>query len=634
MKLFRCPTCLLIPRIINLDYRTTKIFFRYLCSNNHSKIINYKNIKKFNLAQIKCNECNNINNQSEYYCTKCFNILCKSCKKIHQELKNHKNIIDINIIDNNCFIHNEVNILYCNNCEENICNKCIKSQKHKGHEINELKLLDLKDFKENCIKFKKNIGKKFEDLKLDIIKNKFHYSIEYKDNNKIHNYIKELKNINLDIADYLLDMINDFDQYKKEKKFPNYIIYLNSKIIGSFISSVYKYFEGYFGQTIYIYKSWYCKKYEIYKSNLLKDYIKENEFFYNTNLTNRTILNYSRFQNIHNIHYSLFYMNENNEGILIYLKDKILCYRNIETLNDFKKILIDDLIINIDNIKSTRLIRFNRKEYLLIDDYLGSFEVFLIYNAKSEKISSVIKKGDQQGNTFNSEFLLTSINYFNKKIYATCFYKHKIYIYNILLNQIEIAINSNDEILYRYNKYFTNNINNIYDFLFITTDKQCIIYELKKFSVKKKLFYKDIYYVLLSEFLNKSCIFISTDFKLIIIDFITDDILYEIYAYKTQCLFLWNKYTIIENYQIDSCAGSQIIDLFDGKRKDVFENDFWWTEEIFRIKLKNYGDCLLRIGEDKTNLFYIRPDSEIEKKKEELKKFNLEEMIDFPDLFD
>ena len=120
---------------------------------------------------------------------------------------------------------------------------------------------------------------------------------------------------------------------------------------------------------------------------------------------------------------------------------------------------------------------------------------------------------------------------------------------------------------------------------------------------------------------------------MIIIDFITDDILYEIYAYKTQCLFLWNKYTIIENYQIDSCAGSQIIDLFDGKRKDVFENDFWWTEEIFRIKLKNYGDCLLRIGEDKTNLFYIRPDSEIEKK-EELKKFNLEEMIDFPDLFD
>ena len=267
-------------------------------------------------------------------------------------------------------------------------------------------------------------------------------------------------------------------------------------------------------------------------------------------------------------------MNENNEGILIYLKDKILCYRNIETLNDFKKILIDDLIINIDNIKSTRLIRFNRKEYLLIDDYLGSFEVFLIYNAKSEKISSVIKKGDQQGNTFESEFLLTSINYFNKKIYATCFYKHKIYIYNILLNQIEIVINSNDEILYRYNKYFTNNINNIYDFLFITTEKQCIIYELKKFSVKKKLFYKDIYYVLLSEFLNKSCIFISTDYKLIIIDFITDDILYEIYAYKTQCLFLWNKYTIIENYQIDSCAGNQIIDLFDGKRKDVFENDF------------------------------------------------------------
>ena len=58
-------------------------------------------------------------------------------------------------------------------------------------------------------------------------------------------------------------MINDFDQYKKEKKFPNYIIYLNSKIIVNFISSVYKYFHGYFGETIYTYKSWYCKNYEI-----------------------------------------------------------------------------------------------------------------------------------------------------------------------------------------------------------------------------------------------------------------------------------------------------------------------------------------------------------------------------------
>ena len=81
-------------------------------------------------------------------------IVVGKCKIIHSDKKGHNNLIDLNIIDDLCFIHNENNILYCNNCGESICNICIKSEKHKGHGINEIKALNLKYIKEKCIKFK------------------------------------------------------------------------------------------------------------------------------------------------------------------------------------------------------------------------------------------------------------------------------------------------------------------------------------------------------------------------------------------------------------------------------------------------------------------------------------------------
>ena len=175
-------------------------------------------------------------------------------------------------------------------------------------------------------------------------------------------------------------------------------------------------------------------------------------------------------------------MNEKGEGIIIYLDKNILCYRNIETLGDFKKIEINNINIKFHSAKY--LICY-KKEYLLLYNYYGSFEVFMLDNEKFNKISSNIKKEDiaQEKLGFNIPFLSSSINYFNKNIYVSCFYEHKIYIYNILLNQVEIVMDFNDTIIYTYNKYFLNN-KNIYDFLFITTEKQCYIYDIKKFSLK------------------------------------------------------------------------------------------------------------------------------------------------------
>ena len=74
--------------------------------------------------------------------------------------KNHKKLTNINIIDDICLIHEENIILYCHNCEESICNTCLKSKKHKGHEINELKFLVLENLKNKIVKLKKNYQKK------------------------------------------------------------------------------------------------------------------------------------------------------------------------------------------------------------------------------------------------------------------------------------------------------------------------------------------------------------------------------------------------------------------------------------------------------------------------------------------
>ena len=643
MNCFRCPICLLIPRIISANYQLNIFTIRILCENNHTENIEFKDLKKFCLKDKKCNECLNINNKSEYYCKECFNVICKNCAKLHQERKNHKKLINLNIIDDNCLIHEENIILYCHNCEESICNTCLKSEKHKGHKINELKFLDLKNLKHKILKYKKNLSKNIEKNKLvDIIseRNKNNYALKHFNNKKeIITYVKELKYKTLDIINFILNMINDFD-IKKEKNKVNYILYLNSKLISNFISLFYTELDC----ELWDNSSWLCKNYRIYKSYLLKNEIKDNEFFFNKNLVSKTILklyNNYYFQKDGTIDYCYFYQNENKENIIIYLNKNILIHKNIETMDIVKQIEINDINAKLINDINTNYIVLRKKEYLLIYNIFGSFEVFVIYDNKSEKKYSLITE-----QRFDSKFLYCRLNYFNKKIYVTSFYQNKISIYNALLNQIELVMNFKNEII--YSKYFLDNKRrNIYDFLLVATEEECYIYELKTFSLKKKLFLKNIYYVLLTEIYNKNCFIISYDYKLIIIDYITSNILFQTTTGRTQYLFLWNKNTILENYRIDSCAGNVIIDLFDKESKRVFDeqNDFWRTEEIFRIKSKKYGDCLLRIGLEKINLYYIKPEEEIKniedikKEKETEKKyekFNIDEMIDFdfPNLFD
>ena len=650
MNFFRCPICLLIPRIISANYHMNKFTIKFLCENNHTKNIEYKDLKKFCLKEIKCNECQDINNESKYYCKTCFNVICENCTKFHQERKNHNNLTNINIIDDICLIHEENIISYCHNCEESICNTCLKLEKHKGHKINELKLLDLKDLKDKILEYKKNLSENIEKYNLvDLIseRNTNNFTLKHFNNrNEIIIYVKELKDKILDIIDFILNMISDFEQYKKEKNKGNYTLYLNSELISNFISLHYTQLDC----ETFDDKTWFCKNYVIYKSRLLQNEIKDNEFFFNKNLISKEILRMYDVvypNKIGTIGYCNYYQNENQDNIIIYLDKNKLIHKNIETMDIIKQIEINDINIKLINNMNINFLVHCKKEYLLIYNFLGSFEVFVIYDNKSKKIYSFITEEDQQGQTFDSKFQFCRLSYSNNKIYVTSFYQNELNIYNILTNKLESKIHFKNEII--YGKYFLDNIKkrNIYDFLLVATEEEGYIYELKTFSQKKKLCLKNIYCVLLTEIYNKNCFIISYDYNLIIMDFISNEILFQTTAGKTKCLFLWNKNTIIENYSIDSCANVIIIDLFDKEKKYVFEqqDDFWWTEELLRIKSKKYGDCLLRIGLEKINLYYIKPEEEnknnndIKKKDEPEKnyeKFNIDEMIEFdcPNMFD
>ena len=136
-------------------------------------------------------------------------------------------------------------------------------------------------------------------------------------------------------------MINDFDIKKEKNKF-KYILYLNSKLISNFISLFYTGLDCERWDN----SSWFCKNYRIYKSYLLKNEIKDNEFFFNKNLVSKTILKLDNsdyyFEKNDTIDYCYFYQNENKENIIIYLNKNILIHRNIETMDIVKQIEITD----------------------------------------------------------------------------------------------------------------------------------------------------------------------------------------------------------------------------------------------------------------------------------------------------
>ena len=129
-----CPTCRKNAIIEIKDYKIN-IFG---CKNEH-KIDNisleeYDNNQKFDLTKIKCKICkfndkSNTYNNEMYICKTCKIYICPLCKEKHD--KSHA-IINYDLYNYTCKIHNESYYAYCIKCKENLCILCEKS--HNNHE--------------------------------------------------------------------------------------------------------------------------------------------------------------------------------------------------------------------------------------------------------------------------------------------------------------------------------------------------------------------------------------------------------------------------------------------------------------------------------------------------------------------
>ena len=208
-EVYRCPKCLIVPEITNINYTQNKILLECpFHKNNLMDINDYLNSLKF----ILCSECNLKISSKEisYYCITCKKIICLNCQKNHP--KEH-NIINLNEYNIKCQIHYNNYEYYCLNCSSNLCQICF----------------DNHDNKHNIIPLSKFFLKKEE---LDYVINQ---------NEKYEKIIKMYQNY-LALNNLILDTYNNFkNNFYYIKNIKNLIRYIyNEELNNSEISTTQK----------------------------------------------------------------------------------------------------------------------------------------------------------------------------------------------------------------------------------------------------------------------------------------------------------------------------------------------------------------------------------------------------------
>ena len=127
-----------------------------------------------NEANIICDVCktkkSDLTPKTIYKCFQCNLSICYLCKVSHD--KSHT-MIDLDLEKYMCKVHGEKNIFYCEDCHENICDKCDCDHYEKGHNLLYLKEVfedkkigvNFKDFLQKLEKCKKEIEKMLYKIK-------------------------------------------------------------------------------------------------------------------------------------------------------------------------------------------------------------------------------------------------------------------------------------------------------------------------------------------------------------------------------------------------------------------------------------------------------------------------------------
>ena len=233
-----CPQCKESARIIIKNYK-----FNFSgCKNEH--IINNILIKDFKTTQVVdggktiCQKCNKINeniscNNDIYFCLKCNQNLCESCKSIHDKTHNIINYHEKYFI---CDLHFESYNSYCLTCKKDLCSYC--EFEHKEHMI---------------ISYEKMIPynpKEKEDIDIFFGKKE---SLK----NDIKDIINKLVNL-IDSIDNCYDIYKDIINSNSENYRRNYLLLQNinelNKFKNFFISDINKIIEekDIFNKTNYI----------------------------------------------------------------------------------------------------------------------------------------------------------------------------------------------------------------------------------------------------------------------------------------------------------------------------------------------------------------------------------------------
>ena len=346
-EVYRCPKCLIVPEIKNINYPQNKILLECPFHNNNLMDINdYLNSLKFNL----CSECNLkiSSKENSYYCYTCKKIICLNCQKNHQ--KDH-NIINLNEYNIKCQLHYNNYEYYCLNCSSNLCQICF----------------DNHDDKHNIIPLSKFLLKK-EDL--DYVINQ---------NEKYEKIIKMYQNY-LSLNNLILDTYNNFkNNFYYIKNIKNLIRYIyNEELNNSEISTTQKnllkqneilekfnseYDTEYTLDTEVIYLNWKKIKKDSLESLSQIEFKKLKEFqSVGTGIMDISFLKNSRFPILQEL----------------YLTDNNICDINILEKVNFPILKIIYLNKNeIKDISVFKRVNFPELNKLFLDDnYINDISVF------------------------------------------------------------------------------------------------------------------------------------------------------------------------------------------------------------------------------------------------------------------
>ena len=243
-EVYRCPNCLIVPEITNINYSENKILLECpFHKDNLLDINDYLNSLDFNLCQICDNKI--LSKDISYYCNQCKKIICINCQTKHQ--RDHF-LINLNEYNVKCQIHYGNNYeYYCYNCSSNLCQTCFDNHDNLHNIIPLLNMYPKKEELDFIYRKNEEYSKMIQiyqnyislnNLIIDTynnFKNNFYYLKNIKNlmrflkNSEINNNIINTTQKNLEQQSSILEKFNS--EFETELTLDSDVIYLNWKNI-------------------------------------------------------------------------------------------------------------------------------------------------------------------------------------------------------------------------------------------------------------------------------------------------------------------------------------------------------------------------------------------------------------------